>query len=214
MFICGIPTSSDEFSRVLSVEQSLFGDLSVPPVMAYEIFNARPEIYSAIIGPNDTVAAYSSVYPLKRECAEAFIAGDITEPDLTLSMLLGRNDDHEGSYAYIGSVVAVSRYDTLSRTTLLTSLLSWRVQQLKAASVKRLSVFMTPVTEQGERLVRLVGARQLNDGANRKDGYSIYGRAITPGFLSLAIATMERCLNGHVVQMNLTFPPNAFIRAA
>jgi hypothetical protein len=154
------------------------------------------------------VAAYSSAYPLKREWAEAFIAGDITEPDLMPSMLLARHDGLEGSCVYIGSVVVVSQNDPLTKAILLASLLSWRVQQLKAASVKRLSVFMTPVAEQGERMIRLIGAKQMSDGTCRKDRYPVYGRVITPGFLSRATATMERCLNSHFVQMNLDFTPS------
>jgi Domain of unknown function (DUF4118) len=208
MFVCGVPRDSDEFFRVLSVEQELFGDLSVPPAIALEIFKSRPEIYTAIVGQNDTVAAYSSAYPLKREWAEAFVAGDITEPELTPSMLLGRSDSLEGSCVYIGSVVVVGQNHPFTKATLLASLLSWRVQQLKAASVKRLSVFMTPVAEQGERMIRFIGAKQLNEGMNRKDGYPVYGRVITPGFLSRATATMERCLNNSTVQMNLDFTPS------
>jgi len=179
----------------------------VPPQTAFEIFKTRPEIYAAILGPNGDVAAYSSAYPLKREWAEAFIAGDITEPDLTPSMLLTRQDGLDGSSVYVGSVVVVSQNDPLTKAILLASLLSWRVRQLKAASVKRLSAFMTPVAEQGERMIRFIGAKQLNDGTNRKDGYPVYGRAITPGFLSRATATMERCLNSRVVQMNCDFTP-------
>ena len=176
--------------------------------MAFEIFKSRPEIYTAILGPDDAVAAYSSAYPLKREWAEALIAGDITEPDLTPSMLLRRHDGLEGSCVYVGSVVVVSTNDPLTKAILLASLLSWRVQQLRAASVKRLSVFMTPVADQGERMIRYIGAKQLNDGTNRKDGYPVYGRIITPGFLSRATSMMERCLNSRVVQMNLDFTPS------
>jgi hypothetical protein len=64
------------------------------------------------------------------------------------------------------------------------------------------------VAEQGERMIRYVGAKQLNDGINRKDGLPVYGRVVTPGFLSRAAATMERCLNSRVVQMNLDFMPS------
>ena len=207
MFTCGVPRNSDELARVLNLERSLFGDLSVPEDMAHKIFEICPEVYTVIRAPDDTVAAYSSALALKPEWAAAFIAGNVTEPDLTPDMMLGRHDSLEGSHIYIGSVVVASHYDSLTKVTLLASLLSWRVQQLRAASVKRLSVIMTPVTEQGERMVRYAGALKLNDGVNRKDGHAVYGREITPGFLCHTVAAIERCLNGCAIQMNLNFRP-------
>jgi hypothetical protein len=207
MFVCGIPNNSDEFSRVLTVEQKLFGGLSIPPAVAQAIFKIRPEIFTAVVGRGASVAAYSSAYPLQQQWAQALIAGDITEPELTPDMLLGRHDCHEDSCVYIGSVVIDGDYDPLTKAILLSSLLSWRAQQLRDASIKRLSVIMTGVTKQGERLIRYVGAKQLNDGVNRKDGHPIYGRRITPGFLHRATAVIERCLNSRIVEMNLNFRP-------
>ncbi len=57
MFVCGVPRDSSEFSRLVSVEQGLFGGLSVPPQMAHEIFEFRPEIYTAVVAPDQSVAA-------------------------------------------------------------------------------------------------------------------------------------------------------------
>jgi len=207
MFVCGVPKDSGEFSRLLCVERRLFGDLSLSSAMADSIFRFRPEIYSAILGQGESVAAYTSAFPLKPEWADAFIAGDVTEPDLTPGMLLGRHDCLEGARVYIGSVVIDSACNPLMKSTLLASLVAWRVRQMRAASVKRLSVMMTAVTKRGERMIRSVGARQLNDGANRKDGHAIYGREITPGFLGRVTAAMERCLNSGLVQMDFDFRP-------
>jgi hypothetical protein len=208
MFVCGIPKDSDEFSRVLTVEQKLFGGLSIPSTVAHEFFKFRPEIFTAVAIRGGTVAAYSSAYPLQRRWAQALIAGDITEPELTPEMLLRRQDCHEDSHVYIGSVVIDGGHDPLTKTILLSSLLSWRAQQMRDASIKRLSVVMTGVTKQGERLIHYVGAKQLNDGANRRDGYPIYGRKITPGFLHRATTVIERCLNSQIVEMNLDFRPS------
>jgi hypothetical protein len=192
---------------VLKVEQELFGALSLAPATAHEIFEFRPEVYAAVVGPEDRVAAYSSIYPLKKKWADAFVAGDITEPDLTAAMLLTRQDCHEGSNIYIGSVVVDSTYDPIMKSVLLASMFSWRVQQLRHVSVGRLSVMMTAVSKQGERMIRKFGASELNAGANRKDGYAVYGRDVTPRFLFRATAAMERCLNSGIVQMNRDYVP-------
>src|ERR1700716_826420 len=95
MFVCGVPKDSCEFARVLKVEQRLLGELSLTPTMAHHMFDFRAEIYATVVGPDDSVAAYSSIYPLKKKWADAFVAGDITEPDLTTDMLLTRQDCHE-----------------------------------------------------------------------------------------------------------------------
>jgi hypothetical protein len=209
MFVCGVPKDSTEFSRVLKVEQSLFGDNALPAAMAHQIFEFRPEIYAAVLGPDDSVAAYSSIFPLKKECAEAFVAGDVTEPELTTAMLLTRQDCHECVNIYIGSVAVGDNFDPIMKSVLLASMFSWRAQQLHHVSINRLSVMMTAATKQGERLIRRMGATQLNASANRKDGYPVYGRTITPRFLRRATATIEKCLNNGVVRMSRNFVPNA-----
>jgi hypothetical protein len=207
MFVCGVPKDSSEFARVLKVEQGLFGDLSLPPSMAHQMFDFRPEIYAAVVGPDDSVAAYSSIYPLKKKWADAFVAGDVTEPDLTTDMLLTRQDCHERSSIYIGSVVVGGNYDPITKSVLLASMFSWRVQQLHHVAVGRLSVMMTAVTKQGERMIRKFGAKQLNGGARRRDGYAVYGREITPRFLYRATLVMEKCLNSGMVEMDRDFVP-------
>ena len=199
MFICGVPQCADEFSRVLELENSLFGGLALPPAKARDLFEFRPAIYSAVFEPDGSVAAYSTCYPLQQKWADAFIAGDITEPDLTPSILLDPSQSLDGCSIYIGSVVVAARYDSIMKGTLLASLVSWRVQQMLAANATSLSVFMTPVTPQGERMARYAGAKQLSDGSDRKDGHSVYGREIETGFLQLtssassAASTAARC---------------------
>src|SRR5258706_16261338 len=130
MFVCGVPKDSSEFARVLKVEQGLFGGLSLPPAMAHQMFDFRPEIYAAVVGPDDRIAAYSSIYPLKKKWADAFVAGDVTEPDLTTAMLLTRQECHERSSIYIGSVVVGGDYDAITKSVLLASMFSWRGPQL------------------------------------------------------------------------------------
>ncbi len=209
MFVCRVPRDSAEFVRLLNVEQKLFEGLSIPPAMAQNFFRLRPELFTAIIASDDSVAAYTIALPLQPRWAEAFIAGDITETELTPGMLLERNQSLEGANIYIASVVVSDRYDPLTKLVLIAGLLSWRIKQLQSVAVSQLSVIMTPVTEQGERLARFAGATLLNSGINRKDGYAVCGREVTSGFLSRAATAMERCLNGAVIRINFDAPLNA-----
>jgi hypothetical protein len=206
MFVCCVPRSSAEFSRVLDYEQTLFGRLSVPPEMAKIFFRLRPEIYQAVIAPDGALAAYSTVFPLRPACAEAFIAGEVTEPELTPEMTIERHESHEGATLYIGSVVVAEQYDQITKSMLLAALLSWRIKQLEAASVSRLSVILTPATKHGERMARAGGAKLLNAGINRKDGFSVCGREVTHGYLTRVAAGIERCLNGSLIEMRYNFP--------
>jgi hypothetical protein len=204
-FICGIPGSTDEFLRLWDLEQEQFGDLSVSAAVARQIFDARPEVFCTITDSNQAVAAYSIAYPLKPQWAQAMIAGEITEADLTADMLLSRQDDHEGACIYIGSVFVSKEYDVLTKIVLLSNLLSWRIQQLHDVSLKRLSVIMMPVSKQGEQLIQFIGARKLNDGASRKDSYPIYERRISGRLLFRAIQAIERFCDRRTVDINLDF---------
>ena len=208
MFVCGIPKDADAFSRVFAMEQSLFGALSVPAPVAREIYDIRPEAFCSIIDDKDSsVAAYSIAYPLQAWSAQRLIDGEISEPDLRPDMLLRYQDAHDDAYIYVGSVVVAQQYDGLTKANLLASLLSWRSRQLRDAAIKRLSIVMVGVSDQGERLIRYVGAKKLREGFERKDGYPVYGRKITRGFLLRATNSLERCINSRIVAMDYSFKP-------
>lgn len=206
MFVCGVPRNLAEFSDAFSVGENQFGELSVSLSMAEKLFVFRPEIYLAVIAPNGAVAAYSSAYPLKEQWADALVAGDIAEPDLTPDMLLGRQDALDGSSIYIGSIVVSSNYDPFSKSVFLASLLAWRAQQLQNASVKRINAIMTPVTKQGQRLVRYIGAERLGEETDA-NGHGIYGRKISPGFLYRITSSMEKLLGNSMVKLDKDFQP-------
>ncbi len=201
MFICGTPKDSAEFSRIWEVEQKLFGNLSVRSDVAVAIYKARPELFAAIFSQSQTVAAYSVVYPLQAQYAQALIEGEITEPDITLDMLLTYQDSHEDACVYVGSVVVDDSYDPLTRASLLAGLVSWRAAQMRRAAVKRVSLVMTGVSKSGEKLIRYIGAKQLKDADSRGDGYAMWGRSITPGYLYRITVLVERYFNGRVVKM-------------
>jgi hypothetical protein len=65
---------------------------------------------------------------------------------------------------------------------------------------------MTPVTKQGERLVRYIGAKRLGAETDVYD-HGVYGREISPGFLYRITSSMERFLSNSMVEMNLDFRP-------
>jgi hypothetical protein len=208
MYVCGVPRDLAEFTKLVSVEQTLFGNLALSPEGSIEIFKMRPEIYTAVFCPAGSVAAYLTAYPLRARWAEALIEGDITEPDLTPEMLLTRQDKLEGSCVFIGSVVVDSKFDPILKSILLISLGQFRLRQLRNSAVKRFSVVMTTASNEGKRLAQRVGATKLNDGANRKDGLDVYGRNITPGFLYQASSAVERFFDNKMVRMNFDSDPN------
>jgi hypothetical protein len=207
MFLCGVPTNLAAFSRVFDAAKDQFGDLSTSPETATKIFAFRPEIYLAIIAANGIVAAYSSAYPLRKEWASAFIAGDIAEPDLTPDMLLSRKDSLDGTTVGVGHILVCNGYDPFTKSVLLASLFSWRAQQLQSLSVRRMTAIMTPITKHGARLVRYVGAKRLGTDTDM-NGYGIYGRDISPGFLYRMTSSMDRFIGNSIVKMTLDFQPS------
>jgi hypothetical protein len=201
MFVCDVPRSLADFLSLMSTERRLFGELALSDENAKRIFDFCPEFYSAIYDDTGAIIAYSSAFPLRSEHASDLISGAMTEPDLEPDMLISAEGSIEKSKVYIGSVVVSDRFNPFTRSILLSSLLSWRVTQMTQLAVSRLSVFMVTVSEEGDRMVHFVGAKKLNDGAKRKDGKSVYGRTITPGFIARASRSLERCANGRFVEM-------------
>jgi hypothetical protein len=202
MYICGVPKNIAEFTKLIDFEQALFGDRALSSETSFELFKKRPEIYTAVMCPKGSVAAYLTTYPLLPKCAEALIGGELTEPELTPEMLLTRHDKLEGSCIYIGSVVVDSKLDPILKSILLISLAQFHVRQLQADAVRRFSVIMTVASKEGGRLVNWIGAEKLNDGANRKDGLDVYGRTITQGFIYQACAAVERFFDNKFVRID------------
>jgi hypothetical protein len=208
VYICGVPKNRAEFTKLVDFEQALFGDRALSPEASLELFKKRPEVYTAVLCPKGSIAAYLTTYPLQPKWAQALIEGDITEPELTPDMLLTRNDKLEGSCIYIGSVVVDSKLDPILKSILLISLAQFHVRQLQADAVHRFSVIMTTVSKEGGRLVNWIGAEKLNDGANRKDGLDVYGRTITRGFIYRACATVERFFDNKFVHIDFSSRPS------
>ena len=209
MYICGVPKTLAEFVKIMDVEKALFGDHALSLEASVELFKRRPDIYTAVVCPNGSIAAYLTAYPLKPKCAEALIEGEVTEPELTPDMLLTQHDKLEGSCVYIGSVVVDSKFNPILKTILLVSLGQFYIRPLQAAAVRRHSVIMTAASKDGKQLMNWIGAEKLNDGTNRKDGLDVYGRTISQGFLYRACAKVERFFDNEFVQFDFTSrPPN------
>ncbi len=211
MYVCGVPRNLDAFARVMDVEQSLFGDLALSPQASREIFNIRPDIYTAVFCPAGNVAAYLTAYPLRSQFAEALIDGGIAESDLTPDMLLGHEDELEGACVYIGSVVVDSKFDPILKSILLVSLAQFRLHQLHNAEVKTFAAIMTAASKEGERLAQRLGARKLNNGGNRKDGLDIYGREFSRGFIYQASAMVARFFDNKFVRLDLDSDPTRIV---
>ena len=207
MYICGVPKNLAAFKKLIDVEQALFGDRALSLKASVALFKKRPDIYTTVLCPNGSIAAYLTAYPLRPKCAEALIEGKITEPELTPNMLLTRRANLEGSSFYIGSVVVDSKLDPILKSILLISLAQYRVRQLQADPVRRFSVIMTAVSKEGRRLVNWIGAEKLNDGANRKDGLDLYGRTITRDFMYQTCAAVERFFDNRFVQIDFPSRP-------
>ena len=179
----------------------------MPWERASQLFAFRPEIYSIIVDRQGALAAYSSFFPLKRDYANAFIAGDLTEPELQPSMMLAREDFYYEAYFYVGSVVVVGERDPLTKAALPASLGAWRIQQMQASAMRRLTVIMLAATQKGHALIRFARAKPLASMASRKDGMTLYRRRASMGFVHRAASMLGRLINGSLVHMDLNFSP-------
>jgi hypothetical protein len=206
MFVCTVPRNTKEFGTLHDIEQRLFGDLALPPDVAHEIFEMRPEIFNAVFDRDGTVVAYTSAFMLRPQWGTALTRGEITGAELQPSMIYRRDDCHADLHLFIGSVVVDPKYDPIRKCMLLSSLLWFRVHQLRSASVRRLTAIMTTASGQGERMTRRLGAKKLTDRANCRDGLDVFGCDITLDLLARAFGVMDRFPFGNGVLMNLDLP--------
>ena len=207
MFVCTVPRSVAEFGKLHGLEQELFGEYAFPLDVACEIFKTRPEIYNAVLDQAGDVVAYSSAFMLRPEPGRALSCGEITGAELRPSMIFKRGECHTDMHLFIGSVVVDPKYDPIQKCILLSSLLWFRVHQLRATSVQRFTAIMTTASRQGERLARRLGASKLTDGARCRDGLDVFGCEITLDRLGRAFGVMERFPFGQGVLMNLDLRP-------
>jgi hypothetical protein len=180
MFTCAMPRDLDAFGKIVGVDQHIFGKSTVSRPASTAIFIKRPEIYSALFAPDGSIAGYLDLYPLRPQWAKRFIDGDISEADFDASMILERSESHERCFFYVGSIVVEGRFDPLLRSLMIASLFKWHARHVAALVTRQASLIMTTATAQGARLARIIGARKLCDGSQRKDGLDMVGRAITP----------------------------------
>jgi hypothetical protein len=192
MFVCTVPRNLEEFGRLHDIEQRLFGDLALPLDVACDIFETRPEIFNAVVDRDGTVVAYTSAFTLRPQWGTALTCGEITGAELRPSMIYKRHDCHIDLHLFIGSVVVDPKYDPIQKCILLSSLLWFRVHQLRSTSVQRLSAIMTTASGQGERIARRLGAKKLTDRSKCRDGLDVFGCDISLDLLARAFGVMER----------------------
>ena len=205
MFTCGVPRNLVTFDHLVGLDQAIFGNNSLAPDRARDLFRRRPEIYTAILKPTGQLVAYSIIYPLKPEWAQHFIEGSIGESDFTPEMILDREVSHEGQHFHIGSVVVDSASDPIMRSVFLAGLLRWWAYHLDSVISGNATFLMGPVTAGGMKLVRHVHAIKLSSGENRKDGHDLYGLTTTTAFLHRLSAAIDSFLDRELVQLNLDF---------
>ncbi|QGM44668.1 hypothetical protein [Methylocystis heyeri] len=202
MFTCKVPDEAG-IRRLTKIEHHLFDGVSLSKERIREIHEFCPEMFCVIENEDANIVGYSTIFTMAPEQALHFISGSISEPDLSPELLITPSDDNfSKTHAYIGSVVVTGDFNVITRSVLLSSLLSWRMTQMTRLALRRLPVFMIAASENGSQLIRFVGARILKEAAEREDGAPVYGRTITPSFMNRANKALQRCLSSGFVKMD------------
>jgi hypothetical protein len=203
-FRCAVPANEYELRQLQDLEQKLFGTHALPLGVMNEIFATRPETFNAVFTRDGTVAAYSTAFPLRPAWRTALISGHLAEAGLRPEMIYKRGDCHTDTFIYVSAVAVDPTCDPILKSVLLGSLLWFRVHQLWSASVRCLSMIMTIVSNEGERLARRLGARKINDRMNRRDGLDVFGCDLTPDLLRGVFGTAEVFPFSQTIQMNFS----------
>ena len=202
MFHCGVPKLSSDINRILEIEHKKFGDLAIAEATALRIYNFCPELFCSIYDDGGSIVAYSTAFPMKKDYANFVISGEITESDITPEMMIRTDGLMSESNTYVGSVVVEDSSNPITRSVLLSGLLTWRMRQIENIGIKSLPVFMVAASHEGDKIIRFIGAKKINDGSKRKDLKAVYARRITPGFMNRASKTLDRCIKDSLLKMN------------
>lgn len=61
---------------------------------------------------------------------------------------------------------------------------------------------MIAASKEGDKIIRFIDAKKINDGSNREDLKAVYTRRITSIFMNRASKTLGRCIKDSLLQMS------------
>ena len=202
MLYCGVPRVSSDITKILEIEHRKFGDLAISEAAAQRIYSFCPELFCSIYDVNGSIVAYSTAFPMKPNYANFVINGALSESDITPEMMIRTDGPMAQSNTYVGSVVVEDDANPITRSVLLSGLLTWRMKQIENIGIKSLPVFMIAASQEGDKIIRFIGAKKINDGSKRQDLKAVYARRITPGFMNRASKTLDRCIKDSLLKMS------------
>jgi hypothetical protein len=144
-----------------------------------EIWKENPNILVALTGAKGEFLGYFDVIPLKCSFAEFFLAGRVSEKDITKDDVVKPDEVDKCKHLYI-SGLAVENWETYHGQT-NANILVWGLLKYLDHFYSRQNcfAFAVAVTKDGDELLRSFHFDLLSEGSCRRDKCPIYGLTLT-----------------------------------
>jgi len=173
------PADLKILEEVAQLARQCYGKSTISLSSYVEIWKENPNILVALTGAKGEFLGYFDVIPLKCSFGEFFLAGRVSEKDITKEDVVKPTEIAECKYIYI-SGLAVANWETYQGQT-NANILVWGLLKYLGHFYGRQNsfAFAVAVTKDGEKLLRSFHLELLSEGSCRRDKCSIYGLTLT-----------------------------------
>ena len=173
------PADLKLLEEVARLARQCYGKSTISLSSYIEIWRENPNILVALTGPKGEFLGYFDVIPLKCSFGEFFLAGRVSEKDITKEDVVKASEIDECKYLYI-SGLAVADWETYQGQT-NANILVWGLLKYidHFYSQQDCFAFAVAVTKDGEALLRSFRLEMLSEGSCRRDKCPVYGLTLT-----------------------------------
>ena len=157
----------------------------------YEPLRAKnPYILCCLIGARGDFLGYFDVFPLKKNFAELFLQGRVSEKDLTHENIFAGREMRRCKYLYVAGIAACdsdSQAGHVNATILIWGLLKYLEYFFGRGNAY---IFASAASGDGENLLQSLKIPLVCDASTRNDKHRVYGVRLTPERISDRLASV------------------------
>lgn len=157
----------------------------------YEPLRAKNRyILSCLIGAKGDFLGYFDVFPLKKNFAELFLQGRVSERDLTHENIYSGREMRRSKYLYIAGIAACdsdSQAGSVNATILIWGLLKYLDYFFGHSEAY---IFASAASSDGERVLQSLKIPLICEAATRNDKQRVYGVRLSPERIADRLASV------------------------
>jgi hypothetical protein len=182
------PSNLNLTRQAIRLAREEFGRNTIS-LSAYEPLRAKnPYVLVCLIGGDGDFLGYFDVFPLKKNFAELFLQGRVTEKDLTHEDIIAPREMRRSKYVYIAGLAVCSserQVGQINASILIWGLLKY-LDYFYGSS--KTYVLASAATGDGENLLQSFSIPLVCGSSVRSDGQKMYGLCLSRDIIAERIA--------------------------